>query len=110
MIEVGRRIVTTCTSKHTSGTIEVIRRSPITLTQLLLVMGGLVPSTVGTNLLIHDEAPAVEQLVNVPMAVADLEPGTKITAVHLAISQRYHAKITSHRIEAQRRIVTARTR
>ncbi len=85
------------------------RRSPITLT-LLLVIGGLVPSTVGTNLLIHDEAPAVEQLVNVPMAVADLEPGTKITAVHLAISQRYHAKITSHRIEAQRRIVTARTR
>ena len=82
------------------------RLSPATLTLLmLLIIGGLVLAYVGKKLLARDEAPPVDGLVNVPMAVADLEPGTKITAAHLAIGSRFQSKITPDIVKSDRVLI-----
>ena len=98
------------TSKHTrlepSGDLEVKRLSPATLTLLmLLIVGGLVLAYVGKKLLARDEKPSVDKLINVPMAVADLEPGTKITAAHLAIGNRFQSKITPDIVKSDRVLI-----
>ncbi len=82
------------------------RLSPATLTLLmLLIVGGLVLAYVGKKLLARDEKPSVDKLINVPMAVADLEPGTKITAAHLAIGNRFQSKITPDIVKSDRVLI-----
>lgn len=98
------------TSTHTrlepSGDLEVKRLSPATLTLLmLLIIGGLVLAYVGKKLLARDEEPSVDKLINVPMAVADLKPGTKITAAHLAIGSRFQSKITPDIVKSDRVLI-----
>ena len=87
----------------TSGDLEVKRMSPATLTLLmLLIIGGLVVVYVGKKLLARDEAPPVDQLIDVPMAIADLEPGTLITKQHLAIGKLLQSKLTRDIVKSDR--------
>ncbi|WP_437186185.1 Flp pilus assembly protein CpaB [Planctomicrobium sp. SH668] len=61
------------------------RLSPAFLTIAMLgVVGLLVVLYVGKKLLARDVAPPSNPSVNVPMALTDLEPGTRITDAHLA--------------------------
>jgi pilus assembly protein CpaB len=84
----------------------VKRLSPATLTLLmLLIVGGLVLAYVGKKLLARDETPAVDPLINVPMAIADLEPGTKITAAHLAIGNLLRSKLTRDIVKSDRVLI-----
>lgn len=79
------------------------RLSPATLTLLmLLIIGGLVLVYVGKKLLARDEAPPVDQLIDVPMAIADLEPGTRITKGHLAIGKLLQSKLTRDIVKSDR--------
>lgn len=79
------------------------RLSPATLTLLmLLIIGGLVLVYVGKKLLARDEAPPTDQLIDVPMAIADLEPGTKITKAHLAIGKLLQSKLTRDIVKSDR--------
>jgi len=81
----------------------VKRLSPATLTLLmLLIIGGLVLVYVGKKLLARDEAPPTDQLIDVPMAIADLEPGTKITKAHLAIGKLLQSKLTRDIVKSDR--------
>lgn len=82
------------------------RLSPATLTLLmLLIVGGLVLAYVGKKLLARDEEPSVDKLINVPMLVADVEPGTTITAAHLAIGSRFQSKITPDIVKSDRVLI-----
>lgn len=82
------------------------RLSPATLTLLmLLIIGGLVLAYVGKKLLARDEAPPVDQLIDVPMAIADLEPGTMITKAHLAIGKLLQSKLTRDIVKSDRVLI-----
>ena len=82
------------------------RLSPATLTLLmLLIIGGLVLAYVGKKLLARDETPVVDEKINVPMAVADLEPGTKITKEHLALGPLFRSKLTRDIVQSERVLI-----
>lgn len=54
---------------------------------MLLVVGGLVGAYVAKGLLASDAAPVKVETRAVPMAVADLKPGTVITEAHLGLGR-----------------------
>ncbi len=82
------------------------RLSPATLTLLmLLIVGGLVLAYVGKKLLARDETPPDDPLINMPMAIADLEPGTKITAAHLAIGNLLRSKMSRDLVKSDRVLI-----
>lgn len=72
-----------------------------------MTIGGFVLASANKKQFARDEAPPVDGLVNVPMGGSSIEPGTKITAAHLAIGRRFQSKITPDRINTQQRIVPA---
>lgn len=62
--------------------------TPARVTLLMLfVVGGLVAAYVAKNLWASDEAPVAVETRAVPMAVADLKPGTIITEAHLGLGR-----------------------
>ena len=82
------------------------RLSPATLTLLmLLIIGGLVLAYVGKKLLARDETPPEDPLINMPMAIAELKPGTKITAAHLAIGNMLKSKMSRDLVKSDRVLI-----
>ncbi len=60
--------------------------SPATLTLvMLLAVGGLIAAYVAKKVFAREDAPAPPGVSNVPMALADLEPGTLITEQHIGM-------------------------
>lgn len=82
------------------------RLTPATLTLLmLLIVGGLVLAYVGKKLLAREDKPVVDPTIDLPMAIADLEPGTKITAAHLATGRMFQSKMTRDIVKSERVLV-----
>lgn len=82
------------------------RLTPAMLTVImLLVVGGLVTAYVAKNLLARDEAPPEDPVVNVPMAIANLEPGTVITEAHLALGPARRSGLDREVVRSNRVLV-----
>ncbi len=82
------------------------RFSPATLTLLmLLIVGGLVLAYIGKKLLAREDKVEIDPLIDVPMAIADLEPGTKITKAHIAIGRLLQSKLTRDLVKTDRVLV-----
>lgn len=82
------------------------RFSPATLTLLmLLIIGGLVIAYVGKKMLAREDKPVVDPLIDVPMAIADLEPGTKITKGHIAMGRLLQSKLTRDLVKTDRILI-----
>lgn len=82
------------------------RLTPATLTLLmLLIVGGLVLAYVGKKLLAREEKPIVDPLIDVPMAIADLDPGTLITRAHLATGRMLQSKLTRDIVKSDRVLI-----
>lgn len=69
------------------------------------VVGLLVMGYVAKNLLAVQEKPPVIQLRDLPMAVADIAPGTIITESHLGMGKYERSKLTSDMLLANRVII-----
>jgi pilus assembly protein CpaB len=63
---------------------------------MLLVVGGLVAAYVAKNLLAADATPLKVETRAVPMAVADLKPGTVVTEAHLGVARMPVAEFSRH--------------
>lgn len=63
---------------------------------MLLVVGGLVGAYVAKGLFAADEAPVKVETRAVPMAVADLKPGTVITESHMGLGRMPVSEIAQH--------------
>src|SRR5688500_5667482 len=50
---------------------------------MFLAVGGLVAAYIGKTLLAKDEPVAEVEITTIPMALADIEPGTPITEAHV---------------------------
>ncbi|MFG0334016.1 MAG: Flp pilus assembly protein CpaB [Maioricimonas sp. JB049] len=82
------------------------RLTPAMLTVImLLVVGGLVTAYVAKNLLARDETPPEDPVVNVPMAIANLEPGTVITEAHLALGPARRSGLDREVVRSNRVLV-----
>jgi len=72
----------------------VRRLSPAFLTVAMLgVVGLLVVMYIGKKLLAREAPAPVDNRISVPMALADLEPGTRVTEAHLATGPADRSKI-----------------
>lgn len=77
------------------------RLTPAALTMVMLVVVGLlVVGYVAKNLLARDVQPPTDQILNVPMALADLEPGTVITEGHIATGRLRESQMVPETIRA----------
>lgn len=77
------------------------RLTPAALTMLMLVVVGLlVVGYVAKNLLARDEAPPSDPILTVPMALADLEPGTVITEAHIALGRLRESQLVPETIQS----------
>ncbi|MFQ5734279.1 MAG: Flp pilus assembly protein CpaB [Planctomycetaceae bacterium] len=63
---------------------------------MLLVVGGLVAAYVAKNLLAADSTPPKIETRTVPMAVADLTPGTTVTEAHLGVGRMDVREFSRH--------------
>ena len=82
------------------------RLTPAALTMLMLVVVGLlVAGYVAKTLLARDEAPPEDPIVTIPMALADLEPGTVITEGHIALGRMRDSQMTPETIRSDRVVV-----
>jgi len=63
---------------------------------MLLVVGGLIAAYVAKNLLAADETPPEVETRTVPMALADLKPGTIITEAHLGVGRMPVPRLSEH--------------
>ncbi|WP_437206475.1 Flp pilus assembly protein CpaB [Planctomicrobium sp. SH664] len=78
------------------------RLSPALLTMGMLgVIGLLVAMYFGKKLLAREEAPQ-DPVVNVPMALAELKPGTRITEAHLGLGPIRQSKLTRDIVKTNR--------
>jgi len=84
----------------------VKRLSPALLTIIMLgVIGLLVTLYFGKKLLFANTAPAVEPRINIPMALTNLEPGTKITEMHIALGPAAPSKLSKDIVRTNRIVV-----
>jgi pilus assembly protein CpaB len=67
---------------------------------MLFVVGLLVVGYVAKNLLARDEAPPSDPIVTVPMALADMEPGTVITEAHIALGRLRQSQLVPETIQS----------
>ncbi|MCA8997133.1 MAG: Flp pilus assembly protein CpaB, partial [Planctomycetaceae bacterium] len=82
------------------------RLSPAFLTVMMLgIIGLLVVLYVGKKMFATAEAPPGDPLMEVPMALTDLPPGTVITEAHLAQGRSRISKITRDVVRSQRVII-----
>ncbi len=82
------------------------RLSPALLTMLMLgVIGLLVALYFGKKLFAKAEAPPTDELINIPMALTDLEPGTKITEAHVGLGKAYASNISRDVVRTNRVLV-----
>lgn len=82
------------------------RLSPALLTMGMLgVVGLLVAAYVGKRLLAREEGPPQDPIVNVPMALTDLTPGTRITEAHVAMGRSKESKVTRDVVRTSRVLV-----
>jgi pilus assembly protein CpaB len=72
---------------------------------MLGVVGLLVALYVGKKLLARDTSPPRDAVINVPMALTDLEPGTRITEAHVAMGPALESKITRDVVRTSRVVV-----
>jgi pilus assembly protein CpaB len=77
------------------------RLTPAALTLLMLVVVGLlVVGYVAKNLLARDVPPPTDPILTVPMALADLEPGTVITEGHVALGRLRESQMVPETIRS----------
>ena len=82
------------------------RLTPAVLTMLmLLVVGLLVVGYVAKTMLARDEAPPEDPILNIPMALSDLEPGTVITSGHIATGRLRQSQLTPETIRSDRVVI-----
>ena len=71
------------------------RITPALLTVVMLgVVGLLVVAYIGKKLLAREAPAPVDTRMSVPMALTELEPGTRITEAHLAMGPVDRTKVT----------------
>jgi len=77
------------------------RLTPAALTMLMLgVVGLLVVGYVAKNLLAREVPPPTDPILTVPMALADMEPGTVITAGHVATGRLRESQMVPETIRS----------
>lgn len=77
------------------------RLTPAALTMaMLVVVGLLVVGYVAKNLLARDEAPPADPILTVPMALADIEPGTVISEGHIALGRLRESQMVPETIRS----------
>lgn len=77
------------------------RLTPAALTMLMLVVVGLlVVGYVAKNLLAREVPPPTDPILTVPMALADMEPGTVITEGHIATGRLRESQMVPETIRA----------
>lgn len=82
------------------------RLSPAMLTMMMLgVVGLLVAMYFGKRLLATQELPPPEPVVNVPMALTDLRPGTRITEAHIGLGRARESGLTRDIIRSNRVVI-----
>ncbi|SFJ16626.1 Flp pilus assembly protein CpaB [Planctomicrobium piriforme] len=82
------------------------RLSPALLTMGMLgIVGLLVVAYVGKKLLAREAPAAVDNRMTVPMALTDLEPGTRVTEAHLAMGPADRSKITRDTVLTNRVLI-----
>ena len=70
------------------------RLTPAMLTVIMLLfLGGLAIAYIAKNLLARQETVQPERVINVPMSLTDLEPGTRVTDAHLVIGRTTNSKL-----------------
>jgi pilus assembly protein CpaB len=67
---------------------------------MLAVVGLLVVGYVAKNLLARDEAPPSDPIITVPMALADMEPGTVITEAHIALGRLRQSQLVPETVQS----------
>jgi pilus assembly protein CpaB len=72
---------------------------------MLVVVGLLVVGYVAKNLLARDEAPPSDPILTVPMALADMEPGTVITEAHIALGRLRQSQLVPETIQSNEVLV-----
>jgi pilus assembly protein CpaB len=84
----------------------VRRLSPAMLTMMMLgVVGLLVAMYFGKRLLATQELPPPDPVVNVPMALTDLRPGTRITEAHIGQGRARESGLTRDIIRSNRVVI-----
>ncbi len=87
-------------------TFAVKRLTPAALTLLMLVVVGLlVVGYVAKNLLARDVAPPADPILTVPMALADMEPGTVITQGHIALGRLRESQMVPETIRSDEVVI-----
>ena len=82
------------------------RLTPASLTMVMLVVVGLlVTGYVAKNLLARTDLPPEDPIVTVPMALADLKPGTIITEGHIATGRLRDSMMTPETIRSDRIVI-----
>ena len=82
------------------------RLTPAALTLLMLaVVGLLVVGYVAKNLLARDVAPPSDPIITVPMALADLEPGTVISQAHIALGRVRQSQLVPETIQSDEIVI-----
>lgn len=82
------------------------RLTPASLSLLMfLAVGGLVAAYIAKNLLASDEAPPEVEITTIPMALADIEPGTTITEAHVGTGRIPADKVEPEMILNERVVV-----
>lgn len=82
------------------------RLSPALLTMIMLgVVGLLVTLYFGKRLLATQEAPPPDPMINIPMALTDLNPGTRITAAHIGMGRAREAGLARETVRSNRVLI-----